>query len=176
MIPRKKKICKGCGQETILFSRGLCQPCWRKQRSLAEVSSFAREAILNTPNSPVEPPKRANKGITNKSNTSVPFRTKKRSQQEKIYHGIIQEMDREKSIKCFFCGGKMNHPEEHHHIDGRDGERLTDTHNIVHVHATCHYWYHNRSVHSISWYVDWLERIQESHPDLYNKELIKYNK
>jgi len=30
MIPRKKKTCKGCGQERYLFGRGLCDSCYRR--------------------------------------------------------------------------------------------------------------------------------------------------
>lgn len=30
MIKRKKKVCKGCGEEKYLFGKGLCTECYRK--------------------------------------------------------------------------------------------------------------------------------------------------
>ena len=33
MIPRKKKICKGCGNEKYIFGKGLCDYCYNLQFS-----------------------------------------------------------------------------------------------------------------------------------------------
>jgi hypothetical protein len=169
MIPRKKKICKSCGEPCYLFGKGMCESCYRKSRAYAEVSDHARNTVNKTPERAVEPPKY-------KSNGKIPFRTKKRSYAESGYNKIIKEMNQQKGIVCFFCGGKMKKPEDHHHIYGRDGDRLTDRENIAHAHRDCHSSYHDKSVHNIHWYVDWLERISVTHPELYTKELIKYNK
>ena len=32
-IPRKKKICKGCGKEKYLFGHGMCKFCYQKDRA-----------------------------------------------------------------------------------------------------------------------------------------------
>jgi hypothetical protein len=169
MIPRKKKICKSCGEPRYLFGKGMCESCYRKSRAYAEVSDHVRNIVNKASASPVEPPKY-------KSNGKIPLHNKKRSTQALEYNKIIKEMDQQKGIVCFFCGGKMKEAEDHHHIYGRDGDRLTDRANIVHAHRDCHSSYHDQSVHNIHWYVDWLERISLSHPELYDKELIKYNK
>ena len=169
MIPRKKKICKSCGEPRYLFSKGMCEQCYRQSRAYAEVSDHARNTVNKTPKRAVEPPKY-------KSNGKMPLRKKKRSEQEAEYNKIIKEMDQQKGIVCFFCRSEMKRPEDHHHIYGRDGELLTDRANIVHAHRDCHSKYHSQSVHKLNWYIDWLEVISTTYPELYTKELIKYNK
>ena len=48
MIPRKKKTCKGCGQEKYLFGRGLCDACYRRSQS-----SVNRRSQLNHSKTPL---------------------------------------------------------------------------------------------------------------------------
>ena len=161
MIEPKKKICSKCGTPQYLFSGGMCRYCWGVSK-------------MNAPKPPHD-------GTAPPIKYKIPNRTKKRKDQELEYSilcGIIDTEAKESGKwKCFFCDGKIKGTKaDHHHLLGREGDALIRKENIVIAHRNCHAQYHQRSIHDIHWYVDWLERIQISHPWLYEKELIKYNK
>ena len=167
MIKAKKKICKSCGEERYLFSKGMCRLCWGKDKAFNPSNKLSAAA---------------NKPLSRKSNTDIPPRTKSRSQQEKTYKIVCDMIDQESrdngNWKCYFCGGDFREGIviDHHHLFGREGEKLTKKSDIVLCHRACHDQYHHKSCHDIHWYVDWLEKIEDERPELYNKELIKYNK
>jgi len=154
MIKRKKKICKKCGKDAYLFGLGMCQRCYTQFK--------ATESY--------------HKGTSRKSNTKIPPRTKKRLEQEKLYHEITARMDEQKNKKCFFCGKGMKRPEDHHHLKGRDGDLLTDPTYIVHVHRDCHFEYHYKSVIYISWFKDYLGRLKDTDMVLYERDKMKLSK
>ena len=167
MIKAKKKICIDCKNERYIWSHGRCKTCDAIHRN--------SKAQSKTSISEIEP-------LYLKSNTTIPKRTKKRSDQEKEYAIICGIIDREAkesgNWKCWFCGSRFQngHRVEHHHINGRENDRLTRKEDLRLVHHDCHASYHNKSIHKISWYPEWLERIKDSDSKLYEKELLKYNK
>ena len=166
-MKQKKKICKICGEERYLFSKGMCRYCWGKEKG-SEMRNNSSQLM--------------NKPLSRKSNTNIPLRTKSRLQQERTYKIVCDMIDKEAkendNWKCFFCGEKfsVDTTPDHHHLAGRENDKLTKKSDIVLCHRVCHSQYHDKSVHSIPWYIDWLERIKDSRPELYEKELIKYNK
>jgi hypothetical protein len=111
-----------------------------------------------------------------KSNTKIPLRTKSRLKQESEYSGIISKMNEQKNIFCFFCGKRMNKPEDHHHLLGREGELLTYKKYIVHAHRTCHKDYHDTSALNITWFNDYLNRLSDIDEQLAYRESLKLKK
>jgi len=45
MIPRKKKVCKECGKEDYIFSKGRCKPCASKSYKKPGLSNKAKAKI-----------------------------------------------------------------------------------------------------------------------------------
>lgn len=46
MIPRKKKICKGCGNEKYIFGKGLCDYCYKtKQKKIKPISESHKKTL-----------------------------------------------------------------------------------------------------------------------------------
>lgn len=156
MIKRKKKVCVDCGEERYIFSKGRCELC-------------ARKASYKAPNRPIQP-------LSRKSNGKIPLRTKKRSEQEKTYRLICEEMDKVKVKTCFFCGDEIEGRPDHHHLIGRDGDALTLRKYIVHAHRKCHDEYHTVSVKKITWFLDFINRLSDLDVGLAEKEMEKYNK
>ena len=169
MIPRRKKECKECGEKRYIFSHGLCEYCYRKNRVHAETSKSIHKIVSERPNKAVEP-------IKGKSGRTIPLRTKKRISQEKSYSRIIKEMDNREDIQCIFCGGYMDSPEDHHHLAGRIGDLLTNQKYIAHAHLVCHHMYHNYSVDKIRWFTSFIARLGEIDRHLSFKEVLKLNK
>jgi len=159
-IKRVRKICSGCGTPQYIFSKGLCRYCWGK-------------AQLNI-NSKAPQPKQNR--IKPKSYTNIPHRTDKRLNEEKEYRKIIARMDKQKNIHCFFCGEKMGKPEQHHHLNGRDNDHLTEEKYIVHVHSRCHSFYHDSSTVYMRWFDGYLERLADIDIDLAYRESLKKDK
>lgn len=154
--------------------------CYTKKK--LEAPTVRKIPMYSDANKPIDTPQPALEPLSFKSKGKMPLRTKKRLQEEKEYillKGRMRTEEREKgNWKCFFCGNRFRvdaHPDIHH-LFGRENEHLLDRPNLVFVHRNCHAKYTHDSVHKISWYVEWLERIKDSRPVLYEKELIKYNK
>jgi len=152
VIKRKKKICKKCGQEKYIYARGLCQYCYNGDRNHGKLA------------------------VSRKSNTKIPQATPSRLNRLYTYKSIIGEMDAQEVIRCFFCGVLMQHPEEHHHLMGRDGDLLTNRKYIQHTHQACHKQYHNDSVHLISWFDGYLSRLMDIDFHLYHREKLRKEK
>lgn len=106
----------------------------------------------------------------------IPPRSKKRLKQEETYHKLTKEMDEQKDIYCFFCGTKMNRPEDHHHLAGRDNEMIFDRKLLVHAHRKCHVAYHNKPVDQIPWFDSYLNRLSDIDPDLAYRESLRRDK
>ena len=46
MIPRKKKICEGCGNEKYIFGKGLCDYCYKsKQKKIKQISEHHKKTL-----------------------------------------------------------------------------------------------------------------------------------
>ena len=171
MIKRKLKICKVCGEPKYLFSKGMCRYCYNKEMLKQR---DVRSIPVKRPESPVKP-------LSTKSNRIHPL-SPKRANTNQEYNAIVKKMKddarEDKDAVCFFCGGHFKERSviDCHHIFGREGEKLVDRENLVLVHRECHSKYHSLSVHKINWYPEWLERIKDTDPKLYEKEIIKYNK
>ena len=170
----KKKYCIDCKEERFIYAYNRC-----KYHYGVYMAKRKREREQNTP---VDTPKTANKGITPKKVYRVPLKTKKRLEQEREYYIICGIVDRKakekKKWECFFCGEKfrLDYTPDHHHIDGREGEALVREEDIVIAHRSCHNQYHHRSVHKITWFREWLEKVRTSRPGLYYKEKLKLEK
>lgn len=76
---------------------------------------------------------------------------------------------------CIFCGQDFNTC-IWHHSRGRDGDLLCEGKYLYPSHSLCHSNYHDLSIERLSWWNDYMERIKEWDPELYQKELIKVNK
>src|SRR6056297_1921557 len=142
-----------------IWSHGRCRMCDAKSKSTP------RDAKDLT-NKPLSPLRRHN----------IPARTKKRLNEESLYSKIINTMDKQKGITCFFCGGKMGKPEDHHHLMGRDGALLYDRKYIVHAHRECHKMYHDVSASKIPWFLEYVNRVSDIDTDLAEREMMKLSK
>lgn len=161
IMKQQHKICKSCGKERPLFSKGMCLYCWRKHN--------IQNVHVDHRNKPVEP-------LSHKSKGKMSLRTKKRSQEEYWYHKIVSEMNKKEKKVCIFCGKPMGRAEDHHHLIGRDGDLLTNKKYIKHAHRKCHAQYHNNSVWDIVWFLGFVKRVRKIDTKLADKELNKYNK
>ena len=89
-------------------------------------------------------------------------RTDKRVIQEREYSVICAEIDEEAkeagNLECFFCG-EMCVKSDHHHLDGREADLLTKKEWIVRVHRKCHTAYHSSPIESLSWFNEFLLRL-----------------
>jgi len=174
MIPRRKKICKGCNQPQHIFSSGLCERCWNRNR-LTEARNKPSERRSPSQSTEVPP-----EGIKSKNRPLIKPRTDKRKQQEAEYKKICDEIDREaienKQMDCFFCGKPIKGSVHHHHLDGRDGYRLTRKEYIKRVHPSCHVDYHDKSFKSLPWAGDYLERVKRIDEKVYLRDLWKLDK
>lgn len=157
-----------CGTPQYIFGHGLCRFCYGKEQMSRNIENKAPDSAYK----PLSPLKRHN----------IPNRTQKRLNQEKEYAVICGLIDAEAKVlkrwKCWFCGNdfRPEHRPDHHHVNGRDGDLLTQKKDIKIVHRRCHQQYHDCSVLAIKWHGSWLERIKKDYPDLYEREKEKYNK
>lgn len=158
MIPRRKKLCKGCQTQQYLFGGGYCLPCYNRERAIERFKD----------SSDTLPPLKGKKRFS-----GVKKRSEKREEQEKVYGKI-----RPTNERCFFCDGKFKKKEtpDRHHLIGRDGSNLTNPKYIVNVHRRCHAMYHDRSVWDIPWFIEYMKRVLEIDGRLYLKEKNKLEK
>ena len=107
------------------------------------------------------------------------------TKQKKIYKTYLERLKIfwEKSVEagtnyCIFCGEKMEHREDNHHLLGR-GSIVLDEEWWSHAHRVCHSKYESWSVEKLMlepWYGDWLERLRKKQESLYWKEKRKEQK
>jgi ribosomal protein L37E len=161
MIERRKKICSVCGKESYIFSKGRCKSC--SQKAYAKTAQNRSETTV--------------KPLSRKSNGKIPLRTKKRSTQENEYKKICDQMDARPGKKiCFFCGEEIKGKADHHHLDGRRGDRLIDRKYIVHAHRECHAIYHDQSMKNIPWMMGFINRLSDIDVELAERIMNKYDK
>ena len=108
-------------------------------------------------------------------------RTPKRAKEEAEYKKLCNEIDKEARTNgcfvCFFCGGPLKKGEvQHHHLEGRENDLLTDKDNIILAHPICHSQFHDLPVRKHTWRETFLEKLREKNPRLYYKEREKENK
>ena len=111
--------------------------------------------------------------------TNMRRRTKKRAKQEMEYKDVLKVMDCsliKDCFYCFFCGEIIKGKPDHHHLNGKENERLIDPVYLVHAHRTCHMMYHNNPVNKIPWFSQFLERLKGIDDELYYRETFKLNK
>ena len=108
----------------------------------------------------------------------------KRKKEHKYYTQLCQELWDELVAKkqnvCLFCGEKMDHKENFHHIKGRIEENYTNREFLFPCHNQCHVWdYHQASIEQLmnqKWYNGFLNRLKGIDIQSYYKELKKQDK
>ena len=171
MIRRKKKICKRCKKERVLFGRGLCATCYR--------IVTAREAVLKrqerrSPRKGSKPPPRRESPL---QRLKKPLKrvSDKRVIEAVAYKVICDAMDAEKPHICFLCGNEIKGRIDHHHLDGRHEHYLKEEW-IVKAHGKCHRQYHDDPVETIAWFDGFLVRLKEKNIQLFEREIWKLEK
>ena len=124
--------------------------------------------------------------------------SKKRESQHKEYDRVKKELFLEdfknNKLVCFLSNLPMRIPEEIdkdddkevmkildiHHIEGeRENDHLYDREILKPVIRNYHTMYHSFTVEQLlryEWYHKYLNRIKNSHPNLYDKEMNKHEK
>jgi len=171
MIKRKKKTCKGCQKERILFGRGLCPTCYRIE--------MAKKARLKPPK-PRSPSKGANVPPNrdrpqNRAYAPLNRMSDKRKREGSLYLEICKEMDKISPHTCFFCGKEIKGRPDHHHLSGRQENYLKEEW-IVKAHGKCHRQYHDDPVESMDFFESFLLRLKKKNFQLYQRELYKLDK
>ena len=144
------KNCSVDGCMGFVFSKGLCLKHWKHKFQKPIPSSLK----------------------------NMPKVSRKRIKQVKNYHLLIKSMDGNNIMPvCFFCGKRVEGIISHHHLMGRDGDKLTDEKYIVPSHNSCHVDdYHSKSVSILmtrSWYNDFLLRLKKISTELWREEIYK---
>jgi hypothetical protein len=155
------KKCKAKGCDNFVFSHGFCQ----------------RHSYLRTDEKYLQ---RVSEQRSRKKWYKIPPVSEKRSQELKTYSSLCKQMDKEAkangSYVCFFCGELIEGRADHHHLDGKENSRLTDSDMIVLAHRDCHRQYHDLPVAKIKWYLGFLDRLKKKDPALFWKEAHKQYK
>lgn len=126
------------------------------------------------PSEPLSPLKVYNTPL--KTKTPLKRRSDKRTEQEKEYKKICDQMDARRPWTCFFCGKEIKGMKvDHHHLDGREENYLTRG-LIVHAHRACHSMYHDAPIHKWPWRFAYFERLRMKSNDLYEREILKLDK
>jgi len=112
-------------------------------------------------------------------------RSIKRIEQENKYRDIkkIKKTDliNENKWVCFFSNIMLDEDMEYgwHHLMGRDNEDVFDYDNIFPALWEYHNSYHHDSIDKLvdaKWYVDFLVRIKDTNPNVFNKEINRITK
>lgn len=106
--------------------------------------------------------------------------SEKRKEKLKEYHKVCDEIraDLDKRF-CVFCDRPVDEHGDIHHLDGRDGDLLTDPDNLFLAHRSCHSDYHHLSLaHLIKngWYFTFLGRLKGMNSKVYIKQLNRLDK
>ena len=153
-----RKICNIKGCRSPLFARGYCGYHYTSEYLAPRMKRKSRQPIKR--------------------------RSAKRASQESKYQKERREFIQEKRdedpksrIFCIFCGEVIYYIPDLHHAKGRDDEMILDQHYWFLAHNDCHTQeYHSKSWEDIDWWHYYLDRIKETYPDLYEKELLRMSK
>jgi hypothetical protein len=81
------------------------------------------------------------------------------------------------TFNCIFCGEKLSDEDcDPHHINGRDGDMLTDDKYLTLSHRFCHTKYHSSTFVQLEkevWFKVFLWRLKGIDETLYDKEINK---
>ena len=106
--------------------------------------------------------------------------TSKRAKQTTEYNKLYRELDKHlkesKLFNCFFCGKPIEGRADHHHINGKENDRLIDLKYLVIGHRQCHADYHNLPVSKLPWFESFLDKLKNIDLELYYRESLKLNK
>ena len=116
--------------------------------------------------------------------SAIPKESKKRKAERIAYSEQIR-LFWDESVEngtdfCFFCGKKMAHRDNIHHLKGRTNDYLNDKEWFVNAHNKCHVEdYHQSSWEQRikqPWWEDFLIRLKSKSPELHRKEMLKGEK
>ena len=159
-VKGSKKICNMDGCTSPLFARGWCR------------FHYGTEYLLG------KQAKKAPKSYT------IPRRTDKRASQERKYHlnrKVFIQREREAHpigrIFCIFCDRQITGEPSLHHADGRDDESILDETFWFLSHNHCHVFeYHSKSCNDIYWWDNYMFRMKNINPEIYQKDLLRQSK
>lgn len=157
---RTKKTCSVEGCTWPVFGRGFCSSHYKSQYLAPRQMQKPREFVF------------------------IKRRTKDRVKEERKYLSDRQQFiedlrakDPQKKVYCIFCGKPIYSEPDLHHANGRDGDKLLNQNDWFLAHQKCHcVEYHGTSWEKLSWWNDYLERIKDSHPHIYQKEMLRMEK
>jgi hypothetical protein len=117
-------------------------------------------------------------------NKKINKESKRRKKEHVDYSRLTKEMWDELVASggnvCFFCGEKMDHKEDFHHIKGRISENYLKREFLFPAHTLCHVWkYHSMCYEQIikePWYKDFLNRLSNTDTESFRKEIKKRDK
>lgn len=145
------KFCSECGFPHV-FSRGLCLKHWKEKHQKPIPTTLKKPSKI----------------------------APKRLKQVQRYNSLINRLDAANETQiCFFCNLSIVGRADHHHLEGRDGEKLIDDRLVVPTHRECHTKWHSLSVHRLSkeqWWNGYLMRLQALSEKEYNKTMRKFDK
>ena len=88
-----------------------------------------------------------------------------------------RRLQQEGKYICVFCTVKLpiERPEDEvkadcHHLDGRDGDALTDEEFLSFAHHDCHMDYHDKPKEKLWWYPNFITNLTNQWPSLVEKE------
>ena len=159
MLKKKRKICSEDGCDKIVHWAGFCR------------YHYATKQLA--PKNNEKPPQRP----------QLAHRTKKRTAQEATYstnRKTFIEAERDQhpqgKIFCIFCDKEIIGEPSLHHAFGRDADLILDEAFWFLTHHKCHMDYHSMSYNDIPWWNNYMFRIKNINPVVYQKELIRIEK
>lgn len=105
MIERKKKMCKSCGKEKYLFSKGMCRHCWSLSK-LSDKPKNARSASKGTYTIPKRK-KLSDKDVERRE--IMKGFVKDSTSQVEMFKDIVKEALSKGKVKCFVSGLDITH-------------------------------------------------------------------
>ena len=187
------KICKADNCDHPVFSHGYCRNhtwMWKKptplKRTAIKQSSKPVNKLDNMSSKRGGKLDNDAKGITLKvkSKKRIKQSSTKRSKENALYEqakaNVREMLQEEGNWKCFFsCLVLPDEFNEFHHLMDKHGDLLSDTQNIRPAIRIFHNDYHQKSISFLieqKWYRDFLVRIEEDFPEVYEKEMRRINK
>lgn len=159
-VKRSKKICSVGNCTYPLFARGYCNYHYR--------------SLYLAPKQALKP---------RKSYYIPRYTTKRKSQvlkynlERKAFIQAEKDFHPRGEIYCIFCDEIILFEPNLHHGLGRDDEMLLNTIHWFLAHQFCHVdQYHGMSCKDISWWPNYMFRMQYINPKVHQKDLLKQSK